>query len=268
MPVIIGEGPSPTAYPNCRILDYKTGLDVCGKNEIGWLIWSWGMMSNGHCVPNFDVTTNGKFGNWETQYSEIMAVSHPYSLMRTAERPASFYSDRLVPVTGLELIVSTTNINVGDSASIELILSPANAQVNLDYRLSLIQSKEILKFSADSSSVIGLNEGVSIVRVLHPATGIRQTINVNVTLPVSVSKTTIPKAGIQIFPNPAEKEVSIKLPVQADVDAKIIDANGVVIEEISSQGDFVVNVEKYKTGVYFVQLQYLNETEVFRFIKK
>lgn len=268
MPVIIGEGPSPTAYPNCRILDYKTGLDVCGKNEIGWLIWSWGMMSNGHCVPNFDVTTNGKFGNWETQYSEIMAVSHPYSLMRTAERPASFYSDRLVPVTGLELIVSTTNINVGDSASIELILSPANAQVNLDYRLSLIQSKEILKFSADSSSVIGLNEGVSIVRVLHPATGIRQTINVNVTLPVSVSKTTIPKAWIQIFPNPAEKEVSIKLPVQADVDAKIIDANGVVIEEISSQGDFVVNVEKYKTGVYFVQLQYLNETEVFRFIKK
>jgi mannan endo-1,4-beta-mannosidase len=42
LPIIIGEGPSPTAYPNCEILDYQTGLEVCGRNEISWISWSWG----------------------------------------------------------------------------------------------------------------------------------------------------------------------------------------------------------------------------------
>ena len=72
MPVIIGEGPSPTAYPNCRILDYKTGLSITGENEIGWLIWSWGMMSNGHCEPNFDITTMVNLGNGKPVHSEIL----------------------------------------------------------------------------------------------------------------------------------------------------------------------------------------------------
>lgn len=268
MPVIIAEGPSPTAYPNCRILDYKTGLDVCGKNEIGWLIWSWGMMSNGHCVPNFDVTTNGRFGNWETQYSEIMAVSHPYSLMRTAERPASFFSDSLVPVTGLALIANTTNINVGDSAKIEVILSPVKAQTKKKYSLRLIQSKEILKFSADSSSVIGLSEGVSVIHVLHTETGIKQSITINVTLPVSVSKITIPNVEIKIFPNPAENWVSVKLPVQTVAEAIISDVNGSVIEEISTSGDFTVNLENYKSGLYFIQIEYLDKIGVYKFVKK
>jgi mannan endo-1,4-beta-mannosidase len=267
MPVIIGEGPSPTAYPNCKILDYKTGLDVCGKNEIGWLIWSWGMLSNGHCVPNFDVTTNGRFGNWETQYSEIMAVSHPYSLMRTAERPASFFTDSIVPVSGLEFIANSTNIIVGDSAKIEVILSPANALVK-KYSMVLVQSKEVLKLSVDSSSVIGIGEGVAAVQVSHAQTGIKRTINFNVTLPVSVSQKTLPDVGIKVFPNPADNQLTVKLPVQTDVNASISDANGAIVEQISSQGDFSVNIEKYKSGIYFIQIEYFDETGVYKFIKK
>ena len=34
---------------------------------------------------------------------KYLSVIHPYSLMRSSERPATFYNDSIVPVTGMEL---------------------------------------------------------------------------------------------------------------------------------------------------------------------
>ncbi len=267
MPIIIGEGPSPTAYPNCNILDYKTGLNVCGENEIGWLIWSWGMLSNGHCVPKFDVTTNGKFGFWETQYSEIMAVEHPYSLMRTAERPASFFADSVVPVSGMQFIANKTNINVGDSAKLEVIVAPLNAK-NKKYSMLLLQSKNILEFSKDSSHVIALTEGLSTVRALHLESGVQQTVAINVTIPVSATSLELSEDEIKLFPNPASDFISVELPSKADVYVQISDAHGAILEEISEVNDFTVPLSDYIPGIYFMKITYLGNTTVHKFVKK
>ncbi len=267
MPIIIGEGPSPTAYPQCRILDYKTGLKVSGENEIGWLIWSWGMMSNGHCKPNLDVTTDGKFGNWETVHSEILAFDHPYSLMRSSERPASFYTDSIVPVTGLELVTNTTNLSIGDSATIEVIMAPVNA-ADKSYSMLLLQSKEILKFNSDSTAVIGLAEGSSVVRVMHPGSGIRRTITFNVSQPVYAPKIENSKHEIEVFPNPASNILFVKFTVQADVDARIYNSTGKLIEEVSAHGNFNVELEDYNSGIYFIQIDCLDETKTVKFIKE
>ena len=267
MPVIIGEGPSPTAYPQCKILDYKTGLKVCGENEIGWLIWSWGMMSNGHCKPNLDLTTDGKFGNWETDHSEILTYDHPYSLMRSSERPASFYIDSVVPVTGVEIVTNTKNISIGDSASIEVLLAPANAE-DKAYSMLLLQSKEILKFNSDSTAVIGVAEGSSVVRVMHTGSGFRKTITFNIDPTVSAPAIETLKPLIEVFPNPATSVLSVKLSVQADVNAQIFNSVGVMVEEISAHGNFIVGIEDYPSGIYILHIDYLDETITMKFLKE
>lgn len=267
MPVKIGEGPSPTAYPNCRVLDFETGLEVCGKNEIGWLIWSWGMMSNGDCKPNFDVTTNGKFGNWETQYSQIMVVGHPYSLMRTAEKPASFYPGSTVKVTGIQLLSNSTNLLVGDSAKLDVVVAPANAQ-NKDFSLLILQSKNVLSFSADSSHVIAKAEGTAVVRAMHAATDSRETLTFRVAKPVSAKNTSLGENTVKLFPNPAGASIRFELPRQGDIEVIVTDAKGAIVDSISEVGSFTLNLEDYRKGIYFAKTHYLGDVAVHKFVKE
>ena len=146
-------------------------------------------------------------------------------------------------------------------------MAPVNTK-DKEYSLLLLQSKEILEFNADSTAVIGLTEGSSVVRVLHTKTGIRQTKTINVSEPVSTAKIEKLDHDIKILPNPAENYIKVRLPVQANINATIFSSNGVAVEEFSNQGDFSVNLEKYQSGVYFIRIEYFNETEVIKFIKK
>lgn len=178
LPIIIGEGPSITRYPTCEILDYKTGLDLCGKNDIGWLSWSWGMMSNGHCVPDFDHTTDGKFGNWETKDNEIQMVSHPYSLMRTAERPASFYADGVIPATGVAIVVAKSEIKVGEKLELDVIIAPVNA-TNTEVEVNLVQDGEIAEL-INNKQILTLASGVVKLEVVHKNTKIKSELEIQV----------------------------------------------------------------------------------------
>ena len=100
---------------------------MAGRNDIGWLSWSWGGVPNGHCIPDFDHTYDGYFGDWRTSIASDMMVEHPFSLMRTAERPPSFFSNDTVQPAGIHISPLISSMMVGDTVTIEVLVAPANA---------------------------------------------------------------------------------------------------------------------------------------------
>lgn len=179
MPIIIGEGPSITRYPTCELLDFKTGLTLTGENEIGWLSWSWGLVNNADCGANFDHTTDAKFGNWETELSEQLIVSHPYSLMQTTKRPASFYSNQKVLVSGVVLIAPDSLVTVGDSIPLNVILAPINA-TDTTYQISIVQGKEYAKLNHTHKFLKGISKGIVYIELKHRETGLNSKLKINV----------------------------------------------------------------------------------------
>lgn len=169
MPIIIGEGPSITLVSGCKILDYETGLTLLGENEIGWLSWSWGIVSNADCKPYFDHTTDGRFGNWETDYAKNLVVDHEYSLMKTSNRPTSMFSDGYIPVSGIQLSVTKETLHVEDTCFISVVSAPANAD-SIAYSMELIQDSAVVSLSNDSTYCIAVNEGTATLKVVHTAT--------------------------------------------------------------------------------------------------
>jgi mannan endo-1,4-beta-mannosidase len=186
LPVIIGEGPSPTAYPNCHILDYGTGLEVTGEHDIGWLSWSWGGTPNGHCIPNFDHTYDGEFGRWRTSYAAEMMVDHPYSLLRTAERPPSFFPDDHVPVAGIYLSPAVSNMDVGSSLQVEVLVTPVNA-VNQAFTVEISGDQSAVSYDPETGALTAQEPGsftVTATSSENPEISFSRNITVN-DIPVS-----------------------------------------------------------------------------------
>ncbi len=89
IPLHFGEGPQPTGY-DCTNSPYQYGLRRLEESEIGWLAWSWGFMPNGDCGGGrnqFDITSDGRYGNWNTDYGRNLIVNDPNSLQNTSVRP-------------------------------------------------------------------------------------------------------------------------------------------------------------------------------------
>lgn len=93
IPLLFGEAPQPKVGPNCSVdFPYINFLSQCQAKEIGWLVWSWGAVNNGDCGrPNspFDITTDGKYGNWEHSWNREVVLDHAGSIQKTSVRPAS-----------------------------------------------------------------------------------------------------------------------------------------------------------------------------------
>jgi mannan endo-1,4-beta-mannosidase len=197
MPVIIGEGPSPTAYPACNILDFGTGLTIAGQNDIGWLAWSWGAVNNADCVPNFDLTINGLFGNWETPYAATMMVDHPYSLMRTAERPPSFFDDGTVKVSGIYISDMENSIYEGDTVYFAVTVTPANA-LGRGYTLNISGDTGAVSIPEDSGMLIGINPG----QITITAVG-NENNSITFSRTVEIQEKIIPVTEIKVMPSQA-----------------------------------------------------------------
>lgn len=193
LPIIVGEGPSPTRYPSCAILDYKTGLDILGRNEIGWLSWSWGGLPNGHCIPNFDHTQAGEFGQWTTSYAEQMMAEHQYSLMKTARHPSSFYTDGSVEASGIYLSPEIDVIAEGDSLRMEVLVAPLNAE-DRDYSVSIEGDEGIISYDTETGYLKALSEGtILLIVALDENPDIRFSRQINVQF--------IPVTSISISPS-------------------------------------------------------------------
>ena len=232
LPVIIGEGPSTTAYPDCKILDFETGLTIAGKNDIGWLSWSWGAVSNGDCVPNFDHTTDGVFGNWETGYAETLMVGHSFSLMRTAERPPSFFDDHRVAVSGIYINDIPDVMYAGDSVSVGVITTPANAE-NRDYSINLTGDPGAAEYHNETGMLVALVPGdITITAVCQDNN------QVTFSRTVEIREKIIPVTEINIRPSQAnmipgdtvfiEVEVLPENASDKNVTFVVSDENGVI----------------------------------------
>ena len=90
IPFIIGEGPTPSGW-DCTPSPYEWAMDKLQEAEIGWLVWSWGLVRNGDCNDpvRFDMTDGGIFGEWKTEFGRLTAVDHPASIQNTSRRPCS-----------------------------------------------------------------------------------------------------------------------------------------------------------------------------------
>lgn len=72
-------------------VDYKTIIEVCNQNEIGWYAWEWGP-GNGKdndypdCVV-MDMTPDRLFANLKPGWAEEVAISSPYSIKNTSVTP-------------------------------------------------------------------------------------------------------------------------------------------------------------------------------------
>lgn len=216
LPVIVGEGPSPTAYPNCGLLDYGTGLDVMAANEIGWLAWSWGYLSNSHCVPNFDMTRDGIFGNWETDIAENMAVNHEFSLMRTSRRPVGFYDDGLVRVSSVYLTDPGTELFSGDKIILESIVCPSNAS-NSGVNYEITGDEDVIQFNESTGELEALKPGSAILTIFSvedPALNFSRPVTVN---EIDVTEINIDPEEINLFVGDTAEITVLVLPENATV---------------------------------------------------
>jgi hypothetical protein len=209
LPIIIGEGPSPTAYPTCNILDYAVGLEVAGKNDIGWLSWSWGGLPNGHCVPNFDHTYDGNFGQWRTSYAEEMMAGHPYSLLRSAVRPSSFYESDSVAVAGIYLGPDVHQMTAGDTLQTGVLVTPVNAE-NESFHVGLSGDTNAVSWDPESGTLIALAKGIVRLEAVSME-------NIAIRFSREIEVMEIPVTSISMSPDTAQMEVGDTLYLEVEV---------------------------------------------------
>ena len=162
LPIIFGESPTPTTYtPICNPSPYKYFLEKFNENEISWLAWSWGKVTNNDCNINgrslFDITVNGINGNWlpNNPWAIDVMVNSPYSIKKTSVRPPSFFSNtgsagsKAEAENGTNTGVTNSNTiagfsgtgyvdggsfnNVGDNIKLILNVSAGTYQLNIRY---------------------------------------------------------------------------------------------------------------------------------------
>lgn len=85
IPLIVGEFAHKEVGCKGRIA-YEHILAEAQRLKIGWLAWSWGP-GNADCAE-MDMTEDGTYGTLHGWGREV-ALTHPYSIKNTSERPAS-----------------------------------------------------------------------------------------------------------------------------------------------------------------------------------
>ncbi|SNR17254.1 glycosyl hydrolase family 8 [Tenacibaculum jejuense] len=118
LPYIIGEGPQKVASPVAcgQSFPYVEMMKRLQEESIGWLSWSWGAVDNNDCgSPNseLDITTDGKYGNWATQFAEEMCVTDVNSIQNTSIIPPSMLDPSVASCGTTFTINASTNVAGG-----------------------------------------------------------------------------------------------------------------------------------------------------------
>lgn len=143
IPFLIGEGPQQTGS-NCNYsIDYKYAMQRFQENEIGWLAWSWGVVKNGDCQANrnFDITTDGIYGNWVNQWAKDIIYFNSYSIQSTSRKPASLTaSNPLARVAAVEYepIPSKTDAEAFPNPANMFVTVPLPNDIGSDVQLEVI----------------------------------------------------------------------------------------------------------------------------------
>ena len=93
IPLLFGEGPQPNGWDCKTAFPYQLCIQKCEEHGIGWLSWSWGAQPNGDCgegeKSNFDITTDGIYGNWNNDWGRLISTDDEFSIQKTSLRPVS-----------------------------------------------------------------------------------------------------------------------------------------------------------------------------------
>ncbi len=70
-------------------IDYKTIIEVCHQNEIGWYAWEWGPGNdfNDPLCAVMDMTPDRLFAHLKPGWAEEVAISSPHSIKNTSVTP-------------------------------------------------------------------------------------------------------------------------------------------------------------------------------------
>ena len=143
IPFMIGEGPQQTGFDCNTTIDYKYAMQRFQENEIGWIAWSWGLVKNGDCQGNrtFDITTDGVYGNWVSQWSRDVIYNNAYSIQKTSKRPSQITASnpfaRLAAVEATP-VESTTDAGAYPNPASSYVSVPLPNDVSADVRLEVV----------------------------------------------------------------------------------------------------------------------------------
>jgi mannan endo-1,4-beta-mannosidase len=96
-PLIVGEFSKFGGYAGQNVsmcsangeIDYKTIIEVCHQNEIGWYAWEWGPGNdfNDPLCAVMDMTPDRLFANLKSGWAKEIAISSPHSIKNTSVTP-------------------------------------------------------------------------------------------------------------------------------------------------------------------------------------
>ncbi|HON52465.1 MAG TPA: cellulase family glycosylhydrolase [Bacteroidales bacterium] len=193
LPWCVGEGPQMVESPGgggcTRPFPYIYMIDRLQQEGIGWLSWSWGLVNNSDCgSPNsaFDMTTDGKFGNWATTFAEEICISATNSIKNTSIRPASLVGGTIINVTGVSLNQTSITLDPNKTATLTPTVLPTNA----NNKSVTWKSNNTSVATVNSSGVVtAIAPGDAIITVTTVDGGFIATCSVKVT-------TNIPQSNI------------------------------------------------------------------------
>ena len=73
---------------------------------------------------------------------------------------------------------------------------------------------------------------------------------------------------ILIYPNPAKNAVTVDVPQPGAYKILLFNSSGKKIEEYSATDDLIINIEKEKAGLYFLQVNHQDRSSQFKFLKQ
>ncbi|MFT5078556.1 MAG: hypothetical protein ACI917_001068, partial [Patiriisocius sp.] len=76
---------------------------------------------------------------------------------------------------------------------------------------------------------------------------------------------------LKLYPNPAREEITLRLPVAAQIDIRVFDMKGSLLSydrDVQINGEHTLNISGLKTGVYFMRIASESGTITKKFIKE
>ncbi|WP_299834557.1 cellulase family glycosylhydrolase [uncultured Tenacibaculum sp.] len=176
LPYIIGEGPQKVASPVAcgQSFPYVEMMKRLQEESIGWLSWSWGAVDNNDCgSPNseLDITTDGKYGNWATQFAEEMCVTDVNSIQNTSIIPPSMLDPSVASCGTTYTINASTNVAGGTiSPSGNVIVSEGDNQIfditsNIGFKIGdvLVDGTSVGAVTTYTFSNVSANHTIKVI---------------------------------------------------------------------------------------------------------
>jgi hypothetical protein len=115
--------------------------------------------------------------------------------------------------------------------------------------------------ASSSYTVSGTN---SVTGCSNPAV-----VNLTVVICAALTEQNLERGEITVYPNPNDGVFMIDTGDESEKIITVYDASGKIIHSISSVKENIsVDISGYNNGIYFLRIQTLNKTKLFRILKR